>query len=119
MITVTAVGKAAHGAATGLIAARRPAVSPLLGCLGVVSRAAVSAVVLHISNGSTDLTTWWYGGLALAVTMLVPGLLVAGKQRQSGGLADAHRVLVRGTHQRWTRVPRVRAARRHRAGLAL
>ena len=26
---------------------------------------------------------------------------------QSGGLADAHRVLVRGTHQRWTRVPRV------------
>ena len=85
MITVTAVGKAAHGAATGLIAARRPAVSTVvLGCLGVVIPAlAVSAVVLHISNGSTDLTTWWYGGLALAVTMLVPGLLVAGKQRRN------------------------------------
>lgn len=82
MITVTAVGKSAQGAATGLLAARRPAVSTVvLVFLGVLIPAlTVAAVVLHAHNGSTDLTSWWYGGLALAITMLAPGLLVAGKQ---------------------------------------
>ncbi len=38
---------------------------------------AVAAVTLHLHNGPTPLTEWWYGSLVLAVTLLVPALLIA------------------------------------------
>ena len=85
MITVTAVGETATGTAAGPVAARRASLSTagLVGIGVLVPGLAVVAVILHVHNGSTDLTTWWYGGLALAITLLPPGLLVAAKQRRN------------------------------------
>lgn len=38
---------------------------------------AATTVALHALDGTTDLTSWWFGNVALAVTMVVPGLLIA------------------------------------------
>jgi signal transduction histidine kinase len=43
---------------------------------------AVAIAVLHGINGSTDLTSWWYGNGLLAVGLTAPGALVA--QRRPG-----------------------------------
>jgi signal transduction histidine kinase len=42
----------------------------------VVVLLTVATVVLHAHNGGTDLTSWWYGSLALAITLLPPGVLI-------------------------------------------
>lgn len=43
----------------------------------VVVAAGLATVVLHLLDGPTDLTSWWYGNVGLAATLVVPGLLIA------------------------------------------
>jgi signal transduction histidine kinase len=78
MVTAVADGapvSTSRPAATGRVA---PWISGAVAVL--VPLLAVAAVTLHLNNGDTDLTSWWYGGLTLALTMLVPGFLIARKQ---------------------------------------
>jgi signal transduction histidine kinase len=53
---------------------------PALFAAGTVLAAAIAA--LHAVNGSTSLTSWWYGNALLAVCLTAPGALVA--QRRPG-----------------------------------
>jgi signal transduction histidine kinase len=53
---------------------------PALFAGGVLLAAAIAG--LHAANGSTDLTSWWYGNALLAVCLTAPGALVA--QRRPG-----------------------------------
>ncbi|HEU5006715.1 MAG TPA: sensor histidine kinase [Jatrophihabitantaceae bacterium] len=48
---------------------------------GLVVGLAAATVVLHAHNGSTDLTSWWYGSLAL--TLLAPGVLITRARPQN------------------------------------
>ena len=47
---------------------------------GAVVLLSVAGLLLHLANGSTELTDWWYGNLALASTTVVPGLLIADRR---------------------------------------
>lgn len=53
----------------------RPAVAWATGALATLLSAVT--VVLHLVNGGTDLTSWWCGNVALAITLVVPGVVIA------------------------------------------
>jgi signal transduction histidine kinase len=56
--------------------------------IGLVPRIVAAVVVLlraadaalHLHTGDSDLTSWWFGDLALAATLLVPGVLITLKR---------------------------------------
>ena len=80
---MTAMTTAAEGRATlAQRAPRRPETSvwprrAVVTLALAVPALAVVAVVLHLDNGATPLTEWWYGSLVLALTLLLPALLIA------------------------------------------
>lgn len=78
MTAVSAAEGVAALAPDRLVVHRRhgPAVAAW-GVAAAVPLLATAATVLHLHNGATPLTEWWYGNLALAATMLVPGVLIA------------------------------------------
>ncbi len=49
----------------------------------VVPVLAVATVVLHLGNGDTPLTDWWYGNLVFGVLLLVPAVLIASKRPEN------------------------------------
>jgi signal transduction histidine kinase len=68
-----ALGPVGAGRARGAVAGVR-----VVG-FGVPALIAID-IVLHLDNGSTDLTSWWLGDVALAMLLAVPGVLVAAKR---------------------------------------
>lgn len=47
---------------------------------GAVPVLGAGAVALHLRSGGTDVTSWWLGDVGLAMTLLVPGVLIALKR---------------------------------------
>lgn len=66
---------AADGPAGELSLSRGRAAAGWLVSAAVVLLTAAT-IVLHARNGGTDLTSWWYGSLILAITLLGPGVLI-------------------------------------------
>jgi signal transduction histidine kinase len=79
-MTTAVEARSASGLGAAAEARPRSVLVAVRAIAAIVPTLIVVDVVLHAHNGSTDLTSWWLGDVALAVLLAVPGLLVAAKR---------------------------------------